>query len=376
MYLYENRKKNGIWKTLFTIGITAFATVIVMQYVPNFVQGENQNSNTQRLSYEAEKNNTVIASQEKSTVDIVEDNMKSVVGISVLQPDGNSLFDINVTQKWGMGTGVILSRQGYILTNQHIAKSANSKITVTLENGLEVQGKTVWIEGNLDLAIIKIEAENLTPAVLGDSDSLRIGESVIAIGNPLGLEFQRTVTGGMISGLNRSITFEENKNTIFMEDLIQTDASINSGNSGGPLINADGEVIGINTVKITSAEGIGFALPINVIKPILEKLESTGKFEEGYLGIYAHDKEVLPYINTNLQLDKGIYVVSVDSKGPSGRAGLKVGDVITQIDGVEVNKMIDLREYIYTKAPNDKVTLNIMSNGQQREIVVTLGKKT
>ena len=376
MYLYENKKKNGIWKSIGLVFVTIILTVVFMQYVPDLF-ANNKSNDVQRLS-EGKKieeqpssdNNT------KSTVDIVESNMKSVVGVSVLQPDSKSLFDVNVAQKWGIGTGIVLSENGYILTNQHLAKNKNSRVTVTLENGSTVQGKTIWVEKNLDLAIIKIESKDLISANLGDSTDLKIGESVIAIGNPLGLEFQRSVTSGIISGLNRSIIFEENGNNIFMEDVIQTDASINSGNSGGPLINSKGEVIGINTVKITTAEGIGFALPINVIKPILNKLEANGNFEEGYLGIYAHDKEVVPYISSKIKLDRGIYVVSVDSSGPSGKAGIKVGDIILSIDGNEVNKMIDLREYIYTKGPNEKVTLKLARDNQELDVVVILGRKT
>lgn len=377
MYLYENKKKNNVWKNIGLIFGTVIVTIFVMQYVPDMF-AQNENSGVQRLSNEqsVKLNQSEIKDDENNIVNIVENNMKSVVGISVLQPDEKSLLDINVTQKWGIGTGIILSDNGYILTNQHLAKNKNSKVTVTLDDGDTVQGKVIWVEKNLDLAIIKIEKENLTPASLGDSSNIKTGESVIAIGNPLGLEFQRSVTSGIISGLNRSIMFEENGNNIFMEDLIQTDASINSGNSGGPLINSNGDVIGINTVKITSAEGIGFALPINVIKPILEKLETSGTFQEGYLGIYAHDKEVVPYINSQVKLDKGIYVVSVDENGPSGKAGIKVGDIIISIDQNYIDKMIELREYIYSKSPNTKVTLKIIRDNKQIDVVVTLGKKT
>lgn len=375
MYLYEDKRKGGIWKSIGLVFITIVLTATFMQYVPDLI-ADNKNGNAQRLSEEKNIEEQVHDEKtEKNTVDIVEDNMRSVVGISVLQPDSKSLFDVNVAQKWGIGTGIVLSENGYILTNQHLAKNKNSRVTVTLENGSAIQGKTIWVEKNLDLAIIKIDSKDLIPAKLGDSTDLKIGESVIAIGNPLGLEFQRSVTSGIVSGLNRSITFEENGNNVFMEDLIQTDASINSGNSGGPLINSNGEVIGINTVKITTAEGIGFALPINVVKPILDKLETNGSFEEGYLGIYAHDKEVVPYISSKIKLDRGIYVVSVDASGPSGKAGIQVGDIIISIDGNEVNKMIDLREYIYTKSPNERVTLKIQRNTKEIDVVVTLGRK-
>ena len=145
-----------------------------------------------------------------------------------------------------------------------------------MEDGTIYNGNTVWADSDLDLAVVKISANNLKYLQLGDSDNIKIGETVYAIGNPIGIEFQRTVTKGIISGLNRTIKIEENKNSSYMEGLIQTDASINQGNSGGPLINERGEVIGINSVKIETAEGIGFAIPINIIKPVVESLTNAG----------------------------------------------------------------------------------------------------
>lgn len=144
-----------------------------------------------------------------------------------------------------------------------------------------------------------------------------------------------------------------------MEGLIQTDASINPGNSGGPLINSKGEVIGINTVKITSAEGIGFAVPINIVKNVINSFVLEDNFEEAYLGIYAYDSEAIRYMDTRNNFSEGIYVVSVDRQGPCGKEGLKKGDIITEIDGQPINKMTELREYLYTKRPGEKVTLAI-----------------
>ena len=160
-----------------------------------------------------------------------------------------------------------------------------------------------------------------------------------------------------------------------MEDLIQTDATINPGNSGGPLINANGEVIGINSVKITDAEGIGFAIPINIVKPIIESYATTGNFDEGYLGIFAYDKNVIPYLNSDLEFDSGIYVAQVSSDGPSYSSGLKVGDVITKIDEITINKMSQLRNYIYTKKSGDEVNLTILRNKKEYNIKIKLGKK-
>ena len=160
-----------------------------------------------------------------------------------------------------------------------------------------------------------------------------------------------------------------------MSDLIQTDATINPGNSGGPLITPSGEVIGINTVKISSAEGIGFAIPINVVKNVIESFKQTGSFEQATLGIYAYDKEVIPYINSELSFENGIYVAQISANGPSYKTELKEGDIILSIDGTELNTMNDLREYIYGKKPGENVTLKISRGKITKEITITLGKR-
>ena len=195
-------------------------------------------------------------------------------------------------------------------------------------------------------------------------------------GNPIGFEFRRTVTSGIISAKNRTIKLEEEKSS-YMTDLIQTDATINPGNSGGPLIYPNGDIIGINTVKISSAEGIGFAIPINIIKPIIESFKNTGSFEEATIGIFAYDKEVIPYLDNNLlnSFDKGIYVASINRNGPSANSDLKEADIITSIDGKELNTMNDLREYIYTKKPNDEVILQVTRGKINKEIKIVLGKR-
>ena len=208
---------------------------------------------------------------------------------------------------------------------------------------------------------------------LADSDNINLAEEVFAIGNPIGVEFQRTVTKGIISGINRTIKLSDSES--YMEDLIQTDATINEGNSGGPLINKNGELIGVNTVKITDAEGIGFAVPINIIKPILEKLTKDGKFDEPYLGIYGYDKEVIPYLDSNLEIDTGVYIATISTDGPLYNKGILIGDIITKIDGTQINKMNDLKKYIYTKYPNDKVKLTIKRGIKEYEIEVNLGQK-
>ena len=335
-------------------------------------------------NYTAEKTQSTIEEQtvekveeeSKNVADVIEETVESVVGISKLKNTGPSIFSNSTESQLGLGTGVIVTENGYILSNEHVTGGKYSKCYVTLENGNNYNGTVVWSDSNIDLSIVKIEANNLKYVTFADSDNIKIGETVYAIGNPIGFEFRRTVTSGIISAKNRTIKIEEEENVSYMTDLIQTDATINPGNSGGPLIYPNGQVIGINTVKISSAEGIGFAIPINIVKPIIESYQNTGDFQEAKIGIYAYDTEVIPYLETgtSTSFQEGIYVTEVTKNGPSDTAGIKEGDIITQIDDVELETMNDLREYIYTKKPNDEVTLKINRGKIKREIVVKLGK--
>ncbi len=330
---------------------------------------ENTNIETKKVSYEESEN-------EKDITQIIEEISDCVVGISKENSKNDSIFLNNSNSTNKIGTGLIVSKKGYVLTNNHVCGEKNSKCYVTLENGKEYNSTVVWSDSDIDLAIIKVDTVFLKTFELGDSDSIKVGQTVYAIGNPIGFEFQRTVTSGIISAIDRTIKIEnEDKTYSYMSELIQTDATINPGNSGGPLINSDGEVIGINTVKITSAEGIGFAVPINIIKPILEKLDKEGEFEEASIGIFAYDNSFLPYLDKNIKLDSGIYVAQVILDGPSARAGLKIGDIITHIDGIEINKMSELRKYIYQKKYKDQVTLTVNRNKKEKNLKVILGLK-
>ena len=313
----------------------------------------------------------------KKVADVIEETTQSIVGISKLKNTGTSIFSESTENELGLGTGFLVTDDGYIISNEHVTGSKFSKCYITLENGNTYDGTVVWSDSDLDVSITKINAKNLKYVELGDSSSIRVGETVYAIGNPIGYEFRRTVTSGIISAKNRTIKIEEDDKSSYMTDLIQTDATINPGNSGGPIIYPNGQVIGINTVKITSAEGIGFAIPINIIKPIIESFKNTGSFEEANIGIYAYDKEVVPYLKGvyNVSFDKGIYVAQITKNGPADNTELKVEDIITKIDNVELNTMNDLRQYIYTKKPNDVVTLSITRGKITKDIKLTLGKK-
>lgn len=365
----ERKRERFILLVLMLVIIALLCILIIKFDVPNQNQKITSNYDTDRLSTKSEE---TVDKQNKKTIDSV---VKTVVGISKLQQNGNSIFLDNSEEKLGLGSGIILTDNGYILTNQHVCGDKYSNCYVTLENGDIYNGSVLWSDSNIDLAIIKIAANNLNYIELGDSDNISLAEEVFAVGNPIGIEFQRTVTKGIISGINRTIKIEENNQGSYMEDLIQTDATINEGNSGGPLVNKNGELIGINTVKITDAEGIGFAVPVNIVKPILEKLVKTGKFEEAYLGIYGYDKEVIPYLNSNLEINSGVYVATILSDGPLFNKELQIGDIISKIDGIQINKMNDLKKYIYTKNPKDKVKLTIERAGKELEIEVELGYK-
>lgn len=307
--------------------------------------------------------------------DVAQSASHGVVGISVLKLDRSALFDSGAMERWGVGSGVIVSPHGYILTNHHVAGGRSKRIVVSLADGRNLDGITVWSNPILDLALVKIEAEDLPVIPLGDAKQLKVGEPAIAIGNPLGLQFRGTVTSGIISALNRTIKIDTEEGTNYMEDLIQTDASINPGNSGGPLLNSKGEVVGINTVKVESAEAIGFAIPVNIAIPIIDKYTSTGEFIEPYLGVFAYDREVIPYLDSGIKLESGIYIASVDEDGPAYKNGIYVGCIMTEIDGEQINTMMELRCHIYSKKPGDIINITHISGGETETVQIKLTAK-
>lgn len=314
-------------------------------------------------------------SENKTITQMLEKINESVVGISKLKNPGNTVFLENSASQLGLGTGMIVSENGYILTNEHVSGARYSNCYVTLPSGKNYKANVVWSDSDIDLSIVKINAKNLPYVSFGDSSKVQVGEKVYAIGNPIGFEFQRTVTSGIVSAVNRTVALTEEDKSSYMEDLIQTDATINPGNSGGPLINADGEVIGINSIKITSAEGIGFAVPINIVKTIVQSFTTQGKFEEASLGIFGYDKNVIPYLNSNLSIDNGIYVVQIKTNSPAAMYGLKERDILLSVDNIPLEKMCDLRCYIYEKKPGDKVEFQVLRNQKKMTINVTLGKR-
>lgn len=268
----------------------------------------------------------------------------------------------------GVGSGVIFDSNGYIATNNHVVEGAQ-EITVSLADGRVLKGRVLGTDPVTDLAVVKVDAADLPAATLGDSDSLLVGEPAIAIGNPLGLEFQGSVTAGVISALNRSIEIGERK-----FKLIQTDAAINPGNSGGALVNADGVVIGINSAKIAVAgvEGIGFSIPTNIAKPILQSIIEKGHVVRAYLGVGAIDNKSAAAYGYDLELAQGVYIAQVVQNGPAAKAGLRKGDVVLSVGGVKTNSVAELRSAIEGKAVGEKVEVVFIRNDQQLKATVAL----
>lgn len=374
---YKQKENHKIKKLITLLGIIILVTIATIILHNMYLEIEPYQSSLEEQMQVERLSATVEEKKEESKkiVEVIEEVNESIVGISKIKSSGSSIFSENGISELGMGTGVILSEDGYILTNWHVAGEKYSNCYITIENGKIYNGTVMWADSDLDLAIVKIAAKGLTPIKIGDSAQVQVAEAVYAVGNPIGFEFQKTVTSGIISAVDRTIKIEEENKLSYMEDLIQTDASINEGNSGGPLVNVNGEMIGITTIKIASVEGIGFAVPINTIKPIIQKFLQTGKFEEAFIGIYGFDREVIPYLNGNIEFDSGIYVDEVSVSGPSYKSGLQEGDIITQIDQVTLNKMSEFRNYIYQKQPGDNVTLKVLRNRREIEINITLGKR-
>ncbi len=312
------------------------------------------------------------------TVENVENPVVAVAKIA-----GPSVVGVSVTyyeqSYWGElaegeaeGSGVVYTEDGYIITNYHVIEealnSSNSAVKVTLSNNEEYEAKIVGADETTDIALLKVEAKGLTPATFADSDELSVGEYAIAIGNPLGKEFAGSVTVGYISALNRTITADGRT-----YHVIQTDAAINPGNSGGALVNSKGQVVGINTVKISdeSVEGLGFAIPSNYALKIVEELKENGKIVRPYIGIYGIDLDET--LATRNRLVEGVYIYKIASSSPAEEAGLQRGDVIVEFDGQKVSSVDEINDIKNQKEIGDKVKVKVYRNGEYKEGTITLG---
>ena len=316
---------------------------------------------------------------EGSVADIVDKVSESVVSI-VTSVKTTSFFGGSYDSE-AAGTGIIVSSNGYILTNKHVIDGA-TKISVVLDDGTTFEDvKIAEVDPLNDVAFLKIsDVSDLKAATLGDSKTINVGQQVIAIGNALG-QYQNTVTSGIISGIGRSLTATDSTGSMSEElsDMIQTDAAINSGNSGGPLVNAAGEVIGINTATSSTAENMGFAIPISSVKGMLAQLTEKGEAARAYIGVYGI--EITPELakKYNLPVTSGAYLYNsamysaVVSDSPAAKAGLKDKDIVTAVNGAKVGVSGSLGSLIGEYKPGDTVQLTVIRDGKETAVNVTLG---
>ena len=270
----------------------------------------------------------------------------------------------------GLGSGVIVDRRGYIVTNHHVVEDAE-QIKVTLPDERVFTARVVGADPVTDLAVVKIEGPRLPVATLASRDRLRIGEPVIAIGNPLWIEGGPTVTAGIVSGLGRTL---EQPGLPILHHLIQTDAAINDGNSGGPLVNSAGEVVGLNTAVIPSAHGIGFAIPVSTVRAVLRELVAGRSIVRATLGLIAVSVTPQVAFANGLHTERGVLVVEVESGSPAETADVRVGDVITGVDGQRPRDLHDYHSALWRRSPGQSVDIVIDRQGEKTTVRATLGR--
>ena len=323
----------------------------------------------------------MISINEDTLISAIEKVTKNVVNIASVRMVTDELLRIFPIE--GVGSGILIDNQGHILTNYHVVDHAR-RLKVTIYDGKTFNAKVIGTDKLTDLAVLKIEFDSNSPnninintninrldtipsAELGDSDSLRVGQIAIAVGNPFGLTGGPTVTTGIISSLNRNIEFEDG-----ILELVQTDAAINPGNSGGPLVNTNGEIIAINTAKIPYAHGIGFAVPVNTAKTILQELIQYGKVNRPWLGVSTIKitSRIASYYR--LPTNEGALVVKVEEYSPAADAGIRQGDIIEEIDEKRIEEITELSSRIKKKKVNEKTLLSVNRYGRRFDISVTL----
>jgi S1-C subfamily serine protease len=302
---------------------------------------------------------------EEDIVKVIDKASRSVVNINTLKVFHDFFYQVVPVK--GMGSGFIIDERGYVLTNHHVIADAE-RIAVTLTDGRVFEGKLVGTCRSEDVAVIKIDGEDLASAELGDSDKLKVGQRVFAIGNPFGLAGGPTVTSGVISALNRTIHSREG----IFKDLVQTDAAINPGNSGGPLIDAEGRVVAISTAIIPFAQGIGFAIPINAAKECSREIVLYGAIRKPWLGITGLNinKEIARQYE--LPVARGVLVANIASDSPADKAGMKQGDIILEFDDRRVDRVEDLQRALQERNPGDRAELTILRGSRKGRLEVVL----
>jgi serine protease Do len=367
------------------IQFLAMATLVIVSVGSGFLGGWLAARDNATVVTPVEKERVILQGQGELIGEIAREVGASVVSVETV---ATTQGFFGPSESEGAGTGIILTDDGLLITNRHVVPAGTSNVRVILSDGTElddvdVVGRTSSRD-SLDIAFLKIndtKGKKLTPAKIGDSSKMKVGDPVVAIGNALG-QFQNTVTSGIISGYGRNIQAMDSEGSENLENLFQTDTAINPGNSGGPLVNLDGEVIGINTaVASGGAQNIGFAIPINDVSGLIDSVKSTGKLERPYLGVVY-----IPITNDvaeqyGLSVKRGAYIAPpgiigtnpIVQGGPADEAGLKAGDIILKINDTTVDQTNSLSAIINKHKVGDTVTLTVLRDGKEQKIEVTLG---
>ena len=362
----KNKSKLGFMKSTALVLVGAVLGSFMGTYANNIINGDEY------ISSDLNSNQAIsINAKEETNVEnaVAKKSIKSVVGIqSTLKGTKNPFFYMGDTV--GIGSGVIVSEDGYILTNAHVVQKEGSELQVIFADTSTADASLVYYDDSLDLAVIKVEKKGLPAISFADSDDIEIGDKAIAIGNPTGFNLQSTLTSGYISGLNRTITMETGQD---MTGLIQTDASINSGNSGGALLNKNGDLIGINTAKAGNTDGIGFAIPSNTARQIVDQIISEGSYTPIVLGIRGKDISIYKqlYQNPDLGVDEGVIVSNVEPNSSADKAGIQPNDIIVKIGDKLIGSMNELKQTLITYNIGDESTITVYRNGQEQELNIT-----
>lgn len=370
------KEKTPFWKKKGAVIACLLVAAMLAGFCGSAIGNAVFSSGSGTTVYEGKRPSTVVntanidTSKKMTAAEVYAANVNSTVGITT-QVTTN--FWGYTTQSAASGSGFILSADGYLLTNYHVIESASS-IKATLYNGKSYDATLIGYDESNDIAVLKIDAEGLTPVTLGDSDNLNVGDDVIAIGNPLG-ELTFSLTSGSVSALNREVTLSSNVTM----NLIQTDCAINSGNSGGALFNLYGEVVGITNAKYSGSSGsgasidnIGFAIPINSVRSIVDSIIEKGYVTKPYIGVMVSD---VGEESTKYGLPEGAAVVSVTEGGPAEKAGIKANDIITEVNGKAISGKSDLSAVISEHAAGDKLTLSIYRQGETLSVTVEIGEQ-
>ncbi len=360
--------KSGIlWFLAFILIVISFSFYSNKNFIRDVLDLKGRSGNSVREVLRNE-----IVEEESTVIDVIDIASPGVVSV-VVKTVGYDLFSGPFSVEDGVGTGFIVESSGVVVTNSHVVDQVEGEYSIVLKDGTTYEVKKVHLDQLTDLAILEIEATNLPTISLGDSDSLRVGQTAIAIGNALG-KFDNTVTVGVVSGIARELTatssFGADPKTY--ESVIQTDAALNPGNSGGPLLNSAAQVIGINVATTVGAENIGFAIPVNTLKPLLESFLQEGRIVRPYLGVAY--TVITKDVATVKRLPEGAFVQQVLKDSPADKAGIKAGDIISNLDGVEVNEGSSISTIVNKRKVGDKIEVLLDRGGEKLTIEIELSE--